>query len=46
MEPNTKALASIPLVLFYPGVLALAAAAGFAGATVGRALPGDCSSAL
>ncbi|KAF8060559.1 SULTR2 [Scenedesmus sp. PABB004] len=39
LDPNTKALASVPLPLFYPGVLALAAVAGLAGATVGRGLP-------
>jgi hypothetical protein len=41
LDPNTRTLASIPLVLFYPGVLALAAAAGLAGSTVGRGLPGE-----
>lgn len=40
LDPNTRALASIPLALFYPGVLALAAAAGFTGSTVGKGLPG------
>ncbi|KAF6255592.1 hypothetical protein COO60DRAFT_1641425 [Scenedesmus sp. NREL 46B-D3] len=39
MEPNTKALASIPLALFYPGVVALAAAAGMLGSNVGKGLP-------
>ncbi|WIA15162.1 hypothetical protein OEZ85_001848 [Tetradesmus obliquus] len=39
LDPNTKTLASIPLALFYPGVLALAAAAGMMGNTVGRGLP-------
>lgn len=41
LDPNTKTLASIPLALFYPGVLALAAAAGMMGNTVGRGLPGE-----
>eukprot|EP00879_Flechtneria_rotunda_P009976 GHRR01010432.1.p1 GENE.GHRR01010432.1~~GHRR01010432.1.p1 ORF type:complete len:735 (+),score=296.51 GHRR01010432.1:437-2641(+) len=39
LDPNTKVLASIPLVLFYPAVLALAAAAGLAGSSIGRSLP-------
>jgi hypothetical protein len=41
LDPNTKTLASIPLALFYPGVVALAAAAGMFGNTVGRGLPGE-----
>lgn len=44
LDPNTRTLASIPLPLFYPGVLALAAVAGLAGSTVGRGLPGNDSS--
>ncbi|KAI8475724.1 MAG: hypothetical protein J3K34DRAFT_517150 [Monoraphidium minutum] len=39
MEPNTKALASIPLALYYPAVLAAAAAAGLVGGAVTRATP-------
>jgi hypothetical protein len=41
LDPNTRTLASIPLPLFYPGVLALAAAAGLLGSTVGKGLPGE-----
>jgi hypothetical protein len=41
LDPNTKTLASIPLALFYPGVVALAAAAGMIGSTVGKGLPGE-----
>lgn len=40
LDGNTRTLASIPLPLFYPGVLALAAVAGLAGSTVGKGLPG------
>jgi hypothetical protein len=41
LDPNTRTLASIPLPLFYPGVLALAALAGLGGSTVGKGLPGE-----
>jgi hypothetical protein len=41
LDPNTKTLASIPLALFYPGVLVLAAAAGVMGSTVGKGFPGE-----
>jgi len=41
LDSNTRTLASIPLPLFYPGVLALAAVAGLAGSTVGKGLPGE-----
>jgi hypothetical protein len=40
MEPNTAALAGIPLALYYPGVLLLAAGAAFAGRSFGDAVPG------
>jgi hypothetical protein len=41
MESDVRTLASIPLALFYPGVLAAAAAAGYVGGMVGRSLPGE-----
>lgn len=41
LDPNTRMLASIPLPLFYPGVLALAAVAGLVGSTAGKGLPGE-----
>jgi hypothetical protein len=37
MDPNTKALASVPGALYFPAVLGLAAAAGLAGSALGRA---------
>lgn len=40
LDPNTRTLASIPLPLFYPAVLGLAAVAGLGGMTVGKGLPG------
>jgi hypothetical protein len=40
MDPMQQTLSSIPLVLFYPAILACIGGAGFAGLTVGRALPG------
>jgi hypothetical protein len=41
MEADVATLASVPLALFYPGVLAAAAAAGYVGGMVGRGLPGE-----
>lgn len=41
MDANTAALSKIPLPLFYPAVVALAAAAGLAGAAAGRGMPGE-----
>ncbi len=41
LDPQTKALASIPLALFYPLVLAAAAGAGFLGSVIGRGAPGE-----
>lgn len=43
LDPNTRTLASIPLPLFYPGVLALAAVAGLLGSTAGKGLPGEAA---
>jgi len=43
MDANQKTLSSIPLALFYPGVLALSAAAGYFGGMVGKGLPVDRS---
>ncbi|GBF94257.1 110 kDa translocon of chloroplast envelope inner membrane [Raphidocelis subcapitata] len=39
MEPGSAALAAVPLALFYPAVLALAAGAGYVGVAVGAAAP-------
>lgn len=41
MDANTKMLSSIPLALYYPAVLALAAAGGFVGSAIGRGVPGE-----
>lgn len=40
MDPMQQTLSSIPLVLFYPAILASIGGAGFVGLNVGRALPG------
>lgn len=39
MDPGQQTLSSIPLLLFYPGLLAFVAAAGFIGNVVGQAAP-------
>ncbi|KAI8462253.1 MAG: hypothetical protein J3K34DRAFT_476400 [Monoraphidium minutum] len=44
MDSNTAALASIPLPLYYPAVMGLAAVAGFVGAAAGRGMPVSPSS--
>jgi hypothetical protein len=42
MDPNSKTLAAIPLALYYPLVLALAAGGAFVGQGVGRGMPSEC----
>eukprot|EP00877_Chromochloris_zofingiensis_P006644 jgi/Chrzof1/2232/Cz11g07180.t1_TIC110[v5.2] len=39
MDPNTKMLSSIPLALFYPLILAVAAGAGYLGSIIGKGAP-------
>ncbi|KAJ9504713.1 hypothetical protein QJQ45_027426 [Haematococcus lacustris] len=49
MDAQQKTLSSIPLLLFYPALLALVGGAGAAGMVAGRGLPGChglCSTVL
>lgn len=41
MDPAQKLLSAMPLVIFYPGVLACVAGAGLLGSVIGRGLPVD-----